>query len=539
VDDSASLRVELLLEAARYLGETLEPQRVYDRFHELLVDSIHHDGVVVSDYEERDGLIRCEYAWVDGNHVDPDTLPPVRFNPEGGMQSRVIATGESLLVNDVQERVKQGGTYYDVEGDGTIRKVPDTGPPETRSAMMVPVKHEGRVVGVVQLMSDGDPYTEAHLELAEGLVAQMAAAVRNARLHKAAEAETAARVHAEAVAAEREQAANVLQAVGDGIVLVDDEGIVRIWNRAAELITGRASADACDRPITDLVPGWASLEARIPVGEGGAPSGAVTLPFELGDDELWLSVVAVRSAEGVVYAFRDLTAERRLEEAKSEFIATVSHELRTPMAGVYGAAQTLLREDVEFSPESRRMLLQIIATQAVRLTQITEEVLLAGRLDRDELPVRQESVDLSALAAEAVASMRPQVPPETTLELAAEARVAASGDRDRLQQVLVNLLDNAVKYSPAGGRVLLRVEDGATSVRVSVADEGVGIPAGEQQRVFEKFYRLDNQLTRAGGGTGLGLYITRELVRRMGGTIGVRSEPGAGSTFTVELPRAS
>jgi signal transduction histidine kinase len=249
--------------------------------------------------------------------------------------------------------------------------------------------------------------------------------------------------------------------------------------------------------------------------------------------------VAVRSAEGVVYAFRNLTTERRLDEAKSEFIATVSHELRTPMAGIYGAAQTLLREDVEFSEESRRTLLQIIATQAVRLTQITEEVLLAGRLDRDELPVRQEPVDVSALAAEAVSAMRPQVPPETTLELSAEARAAACGDRDRLQQVLVNLLDNAVKYSPSGGRVVLRVEDGAKSVRLSVADEGVGIPPAEQQRVFEKFYRLDNQLTRAGGGTGLGLYITRELVRRMGGTIGVRSEPGAGSTFTVELPRAS
>ena len=97
----AADRVELLLEAARYLGETLEVGRVYDRFHELLADSIHHDGVVVSDFDADDGLIRCEYAWVDGNHVDPATLPPVQLNPEGGMQSKVIATGEPLLVNDV------------------------------------------------------------------------------------------------------------------------------------------------------------------------------------------------------------------------------------------------------------------------------------------------------------------------------------------------------------------------------------------------------------------------------------------------------
>ena len=121
-----------MLEAARYLGETLEPSRVYDRFHELLADSIHHDGVVVSDYDPDDGLIRCEYAWVDGNHVDPATLPPVPFNPEGGMQSRVIASGEPLLVNDVREQVKRGGTYYDVDRDGSIRKVPDTGPPGTK-----------------------------------------------------------------------------------------------------------------------------------------------------------------------------------------------------------------------------------------------------------------------------------------------------------------------------------------------------------------------------------------------------------------------
>jgi signal transduction histidine kinase len=104
--------------------------------------------------------------------------------------------------------------------------------------------------------------------------------------------------------------------------------------------------------------------------------------------------------------------------------------------------------------------------------------------------------------------------------------------------VLVNLLDNAVKYSPKGGRVTARVENAPDAVRISVADQGLGIPAAEQQRVFEKFYRLDTELSRAGGGTGLGLYITRELVRRMGGTVSVESEPCVGSTFTIELPRA-
>jgi PAS domain S-box-containing protein len=531
-------RIELLLEAARYLGETLEPGRVYERFHELLADSVHHDGVVVSDYDAGEQVIRCEYAWVEGNRLDPSGLPPVAYNPEGGMQSRVISTGEPLLANDVVERVKGGGTFYDVDREGTVRKVPDTGPPGTRAAMMLPVKHEGRVVGVVQLMSDSDPYTDEHLELAEALVTLMGAAVRNARLHKAAEAETAARVRAEAVAAEREQAANVLEAVGEGIFLVDGDGIVRLWNRAAVQLTGRTADSACNHPIDEVLPGWETIAGQIPIGDGGDP-GSVTLPLELDGVELWLSFVAVRSSEGIVYAVRDLTSERGLEEAKSEFVATVSHELRTPMAGIYGAAQTLLREDIELEPSDRRTLLEIIATQAVRLSQITEEVLIASRLDRDDLPIERERVEVGPLAAETVEHMRSHLPEVTTLALDVEPDLPpASADRDRLQQVLVNLLDNAIKYSPNGGQVLLTVTGPATGVRITVADSGLGIPSAEQQRIFEKFYRLDTQLSRAGGGTGLGLYITRELVRRMGGTIAVQSEPGVGSTFTVDLQRA-
>ena len=531
-------RVELLLEAARYLGETLEPSRVYDRFHELLADSIHHDGVVVSDYDPVERSIRCEYVWVEGNRIEPSTLPVVAFNPESGMQSKVIATGEPLLANDVVDRVKGGGTFYDVDREGTVRKVPDTGPPETKAAMMIPVRHEGRVVGVVQLMSDGDPYTDEHLALAEALVALMGAAVRNARLHKAAEAETAARVRAEAIAAEREQAANVLEAVGEGIFLVDPDGVVRLWNRAAVQLTGKKAADVRGRPITDVLPGWEIIAGQIPIGDGGAPA-SVTLPLELDGVELWLSFVAVRSSEGIVYAVRDRTSERALEEAKSEFVATVSHELRTPMAGIYGAAQTLLRQDIELDPGNRRTLLEIIATQAVRLSEITEEVLIASRLDRGELPVTRERVDVGPLAAETIEHMRARVPDATRLALEVEPGLPpASADPDRLQQVLLNLLDNAIKYSPNGGPVVLTVSGPRKGIRIAVSDRGLGIPSSEQKRIFEKFYRLDTQLTRAGGGTGLGLYITRELVRRMGGTIAVESEPGRGSTFTVDLLRA-
>src|SRR5919204_1027615 len=213
-------QARLLLEAARYLNETLDEARVYDRFHELLTDAIHHGGVVVSSYDEDEELIRCDYAWVDGERLDPAIFPPLPLNRRGGgMQSRVITTGEPLLVNDVPEQVKDPkGVYYDVDREGTLRKVPEEGPPGVHAAMMLPVK--------------------------------------------------------------------------------------------------------------------------------------------VGGQELWLSFVAVRSRAGVVYAFRDLSAERRLDEAQSDFIATVSHELRTPMTAVLGAAKTLLRDDIDLSPEKRRELLE-------------------------------------------------------------------------------------------------------------------------------------------------------------------------------------
>jgi signal transduction histidine kinase len=533
-------KAELLLAAARYLNETLELGRVYDRFHELLADAIPHGGVVVSSFDPKTELIRCEYAWVDGEKLDPAIFPALPLNRAGGgMQSRVIVSGEPLLVNDVPEQVKDpAGVYYDVDREGQLRKLPDEGPPGVQAAMMLPVKHEGEVVGVVQLMHERSEYDQEQLELAEGLIGLMAAAVGNARLHERAQAEAAARARAEATAAEREHAARVLAAVGDGVFLLDRDGIVRFWNRAAELVSGRPSEEVQDRPAAEVFGGWDVVAPEIPISEGASAARPVTLPVDVDGRELWLSFVAVRSFAGVVYAFRDLTVERRLEQAQSDFIATVSHELRTPMTAVLGAAKTLLRDDITLSPERRQQLLEMISAQGTRLAQITEEVLLASRLDRGDLPIDRERVDLGELVRLAVQTMRENLPESVSLTASFQGNGAAVGDRDRIEQVLVNLIDNAIKYSPDGGAVTVSTARSEGAVRVEVEDEGIGIPLSEQRSVFEKFYRADPNQTQVPGGTGLGLYICRELVRRMGGSIGVRSRPGAGSTFFFELPRA-
>ena len=529
---------QLLLEAARQLGETLEPERVYERFHLLLADVVPHDGVVVSSYDEAEGLIRCDYAWVEGSLLDPASLPPVPLNREGGgMQSRVIVTGEPLLANDVVQRTAESsGTYYNVDREGQVRKIPEMGPAATTAAMMAPVKDEGQVVGVVQLMRDGGQYTDDDFQLFQGLVGQMAAAVRNARLQRERSRLAAAEAAAHARAAEREQAARVLDVVGDGIFLVDQDGVVALWNRAAEVITGITGAAARGRAIADVVPDWSLLAERISVAEEAASTPAETLPVNLNGRQLWLSFVAVRSPDGVVFAFRDLTGERRLDEEKSDLVATMSHELRTPMAAVFGAAQTLLRTDVDVGTDQARELLEMIATQALRLTQITEEVLLTARLDRGAVHLEYQPIDLADLVRATIAALKPQLPLDSPISIEIEPNLPlARGDRDRVQQVLVNLLDNAVKYGRPPLAVSLQAR--TSVVCIAVADAGPGVPKVEQERIFDKFYRSDPQLTRAPGGTGLGLYIARELTERMGGRLDVRSEPGAGATFIAQLPR--
>ena len=408
----------VLLDTARELGETLEPDRVYVRFHELLADVLPHDALVVSSYDPREDLIRCEYGWNEGTVLDPSTLPPVPLNREGGgMQSRVIVSGEPLVFNDVAERVEQpDGVYYNVDREGTVKKLPEQGPAGTSAAMMVPVKDEGIVVGVVQLMSDSGNYGEDQLELFEGLVAQMAAAVRNARLQQERRRLEAAEAAARAVAAERERAADVLEAVADGIFLLDEEGVVQLWNRSAFLITGLRCEGG---QLSELIPEWPALAERIPIAESGSTAEPVTLPVEVHGTDLWLSFVAVRSPEGVIYAFRDVTAKRRLDEERSDFVTTISHELRTPMSAVYGAALTLLRDDVEFPEDRRRELLRMIAEQAARLSRITEEILITSKLDRGELKVEQEPVDVAEVIRATVEAVQAQVddPPPIETEV--------------------------------------------------------------------------------------------------------------------------
>jgi PAS domain S-box-containing protein len=338
-----------------------------------------------------------------------------------------------------------------------------------------------------------------------------------------------------------ERHARVLEHVDDGIFLVDDEGVVQHWNPAAAAVTGIDAEDALGRTIDDVLTGWQAVVTLIPVAPSPDPGGPAskTLPLELGGKELWLAISGVRFGDGIVYAFRNVTEQRALDELKGEFVATVSHELRTPLAAIYGSAQTLRREDLALDQETRARLLEVITTESERLTRIAGDILLANTLASGRLRLDQRTVDVTTLATEVVDEVRAAFADrgDIAIELVgSEGAGEIVADSDRLRQILINLLDNAVKYSPGGGCVRLELEARANGIRFAVSDEGIGIPASEQQQIFGKFYRVDPALSRGVRGTGLGLYICRELARRMQGHVSVESREGQGSTFYVDLP---
>jgi two-component system phosphate regulon sensor histidine kinase PhoR len=396
-----------------------------------------------------------------------------------------------------------------------------------RSAITLPLRAGERTFGVLTLVAEHREFDDADFALGQQLSARAAIAIENARLYREAE--------------RRADAALALAYVGDGVVLLDRDGRVRFWNSAAAAITGVRDTDAVGRRPAEAWPAWDELTRGEELADAATPERArpVTVHVQTASGERWVTVTGVAFDEGVVYALRDVSDGHALERARSDFVATASHELRTPLAAVYGAARTLRRTDIEIPGEQRDRFLEIIVSETERLTAIVSQILLAGQLEEGRVDVTTAATDLQPLAESVLASARLRAP--TAIELRLEQngdRAVALADEAKLRQVLVNLLDNAIKYSPDGGDVAVELAGGPNRVRLTVRDSGLGIPPGEQERIFEKFYRLDPALTRGVGGSGLGLFISRELVSRMDGSLTVRSEPGGGVAFVVELPAA-
>jgi len=343
----------------------------------------------------------------------------------------------------------------------------------------------------------------------------------------------------EQVTAEKEQLHAVLSGMVEGVLVLDRDGCVTLANpRLRELLSLWGPVDG--RKLLEVVRHPGIDDALRAAAESTAP---VVSEVEVGErtPRTLLIHAAVFPQEGpamgTVAVFHDVTELRHLENVRRDFVANASHELQTPLTAIRGFAETLINNDLSW--EEVRAQLDVILRNSERLENLIRDMRELSRVESRRVPLQPGEVDVAKLVGALLADMEPRLK-ECSLEVTVADRgaVSAWADRRAVDQVLTNLLDNALKYTDPGGRVTVELDAQPEVVRVSVSDTGIGIPSEQQARIFERFYRVDKARSRALGGTGLGLAIVRHLVQAMGGDIYVESEPGQGSTFRFTLPRA-
>ncbi len=351
---------------------------------------------------------------------------------------------------------------------------------------------------------------------------------------------------------ERDRLHTTIESIADVILVCDREGTITISNSAARALFGE---DLAERERT--LAGYADA-LKIRTGPNGLPVPLSDLAFaraltgevthdraELATNpktgrhlDLLISAAPLRDAEGeivgAVEVARDVSALSVLEHEKDEFIAVAAHELRTPVTIIKSFAQALLRRSPQLDPAQRRML-DSIDRGCNRIDRIVRDLLDISRLQGGQLELLRERLDLAALVEEVVERMA-LTSAKHHLRVTSAGPVIVRGDRDRLEQVLAVLLDNAIRYSPRGGDVDVTVTVGSGEVVVEVRDQGVGIPAEKQGRLFERFYRAHTGTPYDYGGMGVGLYISKEIIARHGGRIWVESEEGKGTILRLSLP---
>jgi two-component system phosphate regulon sensor histidine kinase PhoR len=347
------------------------------------------------------------------------------------------------------------------------------------------------------------------------------------------------RLRLEEVTAEKERLRAVLDAMAEGVLVVDGEGVILLANarlsefyQISEPLPGRRPLEVIRDAELDEVLAAASTSEE-PVSR----TLSVRHP-----SRRTLRVHAVRfpaRAErrlGTVVVFHDISDFAQLDKVRRDFVANASHELRTPLTAIRGFAETLLSGG-DLSEEERRSYLEVMDRHARRLANLVDDLLALSSIERGGEGLARTRVDTAVIAAALIRDAGSLFAEKNIeVKLDSQGSALAWADPQAVEQILTNLLDNAVKYTPEGGRIGVSTEEDGDFVRVHVRDTGIGIPEDDLGRIFERFYRVDKARSRELGGTGLGLSIVKHLVQQLGGEIRVESEVGRGSTFSFTLP---
>ncbi len=413
-----------------------------------------------------------------------------------------------------------------------------------RQVVSLPMSVADDALGILFIFRSyaGTP-TQNDYRLLQSFADQAAIAVHNARIYEFANQE-------------RQRLAAILDHSADGVMILDAQLRVERWNRALTRITGWTTEQAAGREH-DILIRWKGRE----MGPELSQALAEGWPHQVNGDTSPSTIYVEGDLErldgstisvGITYAplltssgelqniianVRDITHFREAERLKSTFISIVSHELKTPVALIKGYADALSREDADWDQDTIQNGLTVIEEEADRLTELIDNLLAASKLQAEGMHLNLDDVNMPRLAQQAIERFQTQTDKHTLRAEFPTDFPIIPGDVMRLRQVLDNLLSNAIKYSPEGGEIVIRGSYEDESVRVSVSDPGIGLPPDQLERVFERFYRVNNRQTQKAQGTGLGLYLAHAVIKAHGGEIWADNDPNGGAIFSFVLPR--
>lgn len=347
------------------------------------------------------------------------------------------------------------------------------------------------------------------------------------------------RLTIEEITEEKNRAQAILNSMADGVIAVDREERVIMVNPAAEMMFGLEQTECIGKSLLEAIRNFDLDTALKKVQYCNKPH---TREIEFISPEprtfnLRITPLHVSNQGGAVILLRDVTGRKRMEQMRSEFVANVSHELRTPLTSIRGFVETLLDSGTE-DPEMTKHFLNIINTETRRLSKLVDELMYLSKIEERRVVHRWRQVEIGQLFDRVLAICGTQAE-EKQIDIRANlpSRLPPLfGDPDMLAQVMINLMDNAIKYTPPGGSVMVGACLDGDEIRVDVADTGVGIPADSLPRIFERFYRVDKARSRELGGIGLGLAIVKHIIIGHGGSVEVKSNSGKGTIFSVFLP---
>ncbi len=363
---------------------------------------------------------------------------------------------------------------------------------------------------------------------------------------------TAARMDREIrlLSGERNRSSAILRSMVEGVAVIDAEERLVFYNRAFSEILNLDSAAAEGRPLIEVVRnsdllslirralrGDEGLQTDITMGITQTQSFSITAAPVKALDVSASGDASEEKPSGAVVVLHDVTELRRLERVRQDFVANVSHEFKTPLTAIQGFAETLLAGALD-DPENNRRFLEIIRNHAMRLARLTNDLLKLARIEAGKMELEFSSVGLLELIEACTeTTLLKANRKEITLEITVPPQLpAVRGDAALLRDVLQNLLDNAIQYTPPRGHISVAASAGPREAVITVADTGIGIPLSDSERIFERFYRVDAARSREAGGTGLGLSIAKHIVEAHGGKLWVESTVGQGSKFSFSLP---